>query len=125
MRMQPSELREQRRRLEAELLREEDKRWVHHVADLDRGERVLTVVSERPTLRRARLDRIADLDSTIMRSGIEFQLFERRLTPRAPYQATPLSYLNAMGRSWSLWGSEDRLEWYEFAPDRRYGGIEF
>lgn len=50
---------------------------------------------------------------------------ERRLSPRAPVQSAPLSYLNAMGRSWSLWGEADRLEWSESAPDRRYGGIEF
>jgi hypothetical protein len=121
---QPHEIREERRRLQAKLLREEDKQWVHHVADLERGDRVLTVVGDRPLTTLARFDRVTDLVSVKLRRG-SLGLYERRLTPRAPYEQSPLSYLNAMGRSWSLWAEDDRLEWSEDQLDRRYGGMEF
>jgi hypothetical protein len=51
----------------------------------------------------------------------------RRLSPRTPYQSTPLSTLNAYARSWSLFGEQDELWLNEYpnTPDRRTGLIEF
>ena len=69
---------------------------------------------------------VSGLATTTLLDPNRFQLPERTLTPRAPYQASPLSYLNAASSSWSLYAETDRLEWAEFSnPDPRYGGIDF
>lgn len=112
-----------RQRMEEQLLRGPDK-WVHHVADLDQGEEVRTLELDRPIRLRDRLQRVSAVVG--FKVPPPFFLAERTLTPRAPYQASPLSYLNAKGDSWNLWAEDDRLEWAEFgAAGARYGGIDF
>ncbi|MBE7503635.1 MAG: hypothetical protein HS113_25765 [Verrucomicrobiales bacterium] len=101
--------------------------WVHHVAALERKARVHTTELDRPIELASRYAAIKDIAVAIRASSLGiFALPERRLTPRAPYQAAPLSYLNAWGRSWSLWCEANRLEWAEFgAADARSGILEF
>lgn len=111
------------------LLREVDG-WVHHVAAPERKKKVHTTELARPI---GLASRYAAIKAIAGRYGPDlaglFAVPERRLTPRAPYQSAPLSYLNAWGRSWSLWCEVNRLEWAEFsgpdAPDARSGILEF
>lgn len=103
---------------------EEERTWVHHVADLQEGDGVRTAVHERPLSVLERTKVLADL---VVLPGLwPLDLPERYLSARAPYEASPLSYLNAVGQSWSLWAEGRKLEWAEFgAAGQRYGGLEF
>jgi hypothetical protein len=98
--------------------------WVVHSADLRREGAVVSDTSDRPFTVLDRKRRLTDLGDFRFPAWL-FETPERRLTPRKPYETSPLSYLNAMGRSWTLWAEGDRLEWAELgAPDPRYGGME-
>jgi hypothetical protein len=111
-------------RIHKQLLRGPEK-WIHHVADLDQKGSVRSSESARPI---STADRLKQLDEVIkIKAPVPiFDLTERTLTAQAPYLASPLSYLDALGRSWSLAAENNSLEWAEFgAPDARYGGIEF
>jgi hypothetical protein len=120
------DLKQRRSRMQAHLDRDADKQWVHQAANLDHGDGVLTATHERPILIPQRMAVVSALATTALLDANRFQLPERTLTPRAPYQASPLSYLNAASSSWSLYAETDRLEWAEFSnPDPRYGGIDF
>lgn len=122
--MTRAQIDQESRRIHEQLLRGPEK-WVHHVVDLTRDGQVLTSQHDRPIAMFDRLERLSDVLDVKLPDSF-FALSERILTPRAPYQESPLSYLNAGGRSWSLWAEADRLEWAEFgAADARYGGIEF
>jgi hypothetical protein len=110
----------------ARLEQEADKKWVHHAADLEREEEVRSQIYDGPVALLKRVDAVAAISPGHRFDPSVFQVFERLLTPRSPYQSSPLSYMNAMSRSWSLWAEVDRLEWAELSrPDARYGGIEF
>lgn len=113
--------REQQREIMA---MEEGRTWVHHVADLQGDSGVRTEVHERPPSSLERTTALADL---VVLPGLwPLDLPERYLSARAPYESSPLSYLNAAGMSWSVWAEGRKLEWAEFgASDQRYGGIEF
>jgi hypothetical protein len=112
--------------MQAHLDRDADKQWVHQAANLHHGDDVLTATQDRPILIPQRMAMVSGLATTALLDANRFQLPERTLTPRAPYQASPLSYLNAASSSWSLYAETDRLEWAEFSnPDPRYGGIDF
>ena len=108
------------------LLREVDG-WVHHAADLDRRSKVRTVELKRPIGLAPRFAAVKDFVGAVSHfSPGLLAIAERLLTPRAPYQPAPLSYLNAWGRSWSLWAEANRLEWAEFgSPGGRSGPLEF
>src|SRR5215831_17232456 len=102
-----------------------EKSWVLHSADLRREGKVVSETRDRPVTVRDRKRLLTDLGDFRIRAWL-LDTPERRLTPRRPYEASPLSYLNAIGSSWSLWAEGDRLEWAELgAPDPRYGGMEF
>jgi hypothetical protein len=102
-----------------------EKTWTLHSADLRREGEVASDTSDRPFTVLDRKRVLTDLGDFRLPAWL-FDTPERRLTPRAPYASSPLSYLNAMGRSWSLWAEGDRLEWAELgAPGPRYGGMEF
>jgi hypothetical protein len=109
------------------ILREVDG-WAYHATVLgeESGE-VRTLNLDRPVALEKRIELVKDLSQSLgVLPPIVFTLFERYLSPREPYQSSPLSYLNAYGRSWSLWAENDRLEWAEFgAPDGRSGPLEF
>ena len=98
--------------------------WVHHVADLQGDRPVRTKSYERPPTAQERTTALADL---VVLPGLwPLDLPERFLSARAPYESSPLSYLNAMGQSWSVWAEGRKLEWAELgAADRRFGGLEF
>jgi hypothetical protein len=65
----------------------ETQQWVHHIADLDRGE-VLTNILDRPVTPLSRIERLSRLgpfDDPSVFNGPSF-----RLTPQMPYQASRL-----------------------------------
>jgi hypothetical protein len=64
----------------------ERQRFVHHVADLDSGATATTEL-DRPVTPLSRLDRLSQLGHRFL--GPIFGAPEYRLTPKAPYQATP------------------------------------
>lgn len=103
---------------------DEGRLWVHHVGDLQGDRAVRTQTYERPPTARERTTVLADL---VVLPGLwPLDLPERFLSARSPYESTPLSYLNAIGQSWSLWGEGRKLEWAELgAAGQRYGGLEF
>jgi hypothetical protein len=102
-----------------------EKSWMLHSADLHRTTDVMNETRERPFTLLERRHLLTDLGDFAFPAWL-FETPERRLTPRHPYESSPLSYLNAMGRSWSLWGEGDRLEWAELGGrEPRYGGMEF
>lgn len=110
---------EQRRALE-ERLREQPEKWVHHVADLDLAETADALELDRPIGLDARLERVRALWDIDLPVSV-FSLYERRLTPRYPYQAIPLSYLNTPLGGWTLWGEIDLLQWSHSAAPGRAG----
>ena len=73
--------------------RAEIKQWAHHVADLNSGRIRSTVLREPPTSK-SRLERLARLGSAFDRI-LGSPLY--RLTPRAPYQASPEAWLSGFG----------------------------
>jgi len=99
-----------------------DKRWFHHLADLDSDDTaVRTRDYDRPVPLHERMEHLrdfvfADLPPVVVNS------YEHRLWPREPYASSPLSYVNACGR-WDLWAELDRLEWAESAGGA--GKLEF
>lgn len=102
-----------------------DKSWVLHSADLHRDAEVTTDTGQRPFTLLDRKHLLADLGDFTVPAWL-FETPERRLTPRRPYQFSPLSYLDAVGVSWSLFAEGDVLEWLELGGGvRRYGAIEF
>jgi hypothetical protein len=107
------------------LRNQRDKSWVLHSANLHRDGAVVTDTAERPFTLLDRKHLLIDLGDFTIPAWL-FETPERRLTPRRPFETSPLSYLNAMGASWSLWGEGDRLEWAELGSmNPRYGGMEF
>ena len=113
------DFREQQR----EIMAMEGQVWVHHVGDLHGDDRVRTEVHQRPPSGLERTKALADL--LILPGLWPLDLPERYLSARAPYESSPLSYLNALGQSWSLWAEGRKLEWAEAgASDQRYGGLE-
>ncbi|MDF2143810.1 hypothetical protein [Knoellia sp. p5-6-4] len=106
------------------LAREEGQQWVHHLADLSGDRGVETTASDRPLTDLARQRVLADSLGPLLLWPLE--LPERSLTARHPYESAPLSFVNAVGRSWSVWAEGNRLEWAEdTGADRRYGGLVF
>jgi hypothetical protein len=101
------------------------KSWVLHCADLHRDAEARTVNAPRPFTLLERQHVLSDLvDFTV--PAWRFEVPERRLTPRQPYQLSPLSYLDAAGVTWSLSTQGDTLAWLELGGSpRRYGSIEF
>jgi hypothetical protein len=126
--MSAGEREEHREQAEVRLRRKVEG-WVHHVAELDRDTDVVSTEYEQPVTLHDRIGIIAGLVPGLGADTPPPSLLaaERRLSPRTTYQSAPLSYLNAIGRSWSLWAESDRLEWYEnpTPPTGRYGGIDF
>lgn len=104
---------------------EREKDWIHHVADFSsRGGEVTTRKLDRPFLPDDRIEAISVIDASI--GKVVLDLPERRLTPRAPYQGSPLSYLEAFERSWTLTAQTNRLEWADFGDGvTRHGEIRF
>ncbi len=101
------------------------KSWVLHSADLHRDTEVRTVTAPRPFTLLARQRMLSDLVDVTVPAWL-FEAPERRLTPRRPYQMSPLSYLDAVGVTWSLGAQNDTLAWLELGGSpRRYGMIEF
>lgn len=107
------------------LAAEEDMKWAHHASDLEQDRGVQTRVFDRPMTVLTRTKVLSDaLGLTLF--PLLLDLPERYLSARHPYQSSPLSYLNAMGSSWSLWAEGRKLEWAESgAADSRYGGMQF
>jgi hypothetical protein len=89
--------------------------WYHHVADLSGDGEVKSSQSDRPITTYSRSEQLGDITKSRLPVGI-FDLAERTLTAQAPYQESPLSYLDAWGPRWSLWAEANRLEWADFAP---------
>ena len=87
--MDISEVKEMRRRL-YEL--QESQQWVHHVADLNSG-KSQSFRLDRPITPLSRAERISRLGHTIEPSIFDGPSYT--LTPRTPYQASPLAYLSA------------------------------
>jgi hypothetical protein len=118
---------EQSRRQDSDRpLRRDPEAWAHHVVDLDAGGEVSTLELDHPIGPEQRLRTLSHTGIDIARlpPGI-FTFPERSLTPRAPFWASPMSYLEAFGRSWSLFADVDRLEWAEFgAADARSGELD-
>jgi len=110
-----------------EMLVREVEGWTHHATDMDGNLDVSTIDLDRPIGPVNRLSALTDfLASPIELSPGVFAVAERRLSPQRPYQAAPLSFLNAYGRSWTVLGGLDRLEWAEFGErDARSGPMEF
>jgi hypothetical protein len=73
---------------------EETHRWAHHVADLNSGQ-VLTFLLERPITPLSRAERLSRLGRVIDPSIFRGPLYT--LTPRTPYQASPMAWLTAFG----------------------------
>jgi hypothetical protein len=85
---------------------------------------VRTAASDRPITALTRQGLLADSLGPLLLWPLD--LPERSLSPRHPYESAPLSFVNAAGRSWSLWAEGNSLEWTEDpGPDRRYGGLVF
>jgi hypothetical protein len=95
----------------------ETQQWVHHIADLDRGE-VLTNILDRPVTPLSRIERLSRLgpfDDPSVFNGPSF-----RLTPRMPYQASrydasPQAFLIA-AEPQSYSAERDEIMW---APPRQ------
>jgi hypothetical protein len=81
------EARAQRRRL-YDLI--ETQRWVHHVADLDRGQ-ILTTPLDRPVAPLSRAERLSQLGHPF--DPAIFGWPSQRLTPEQPFQRSPLAWL--------------------------------
>jgi hypothetical protein len=75
----------------------ETQRLVHHVADLDSGE-IATTPLDRPVSPLSRAERLSQLGHHF--SPAVFGWPSQRLTPRQPYQPSPLAWLGAYGASW-------------------------
>ncbi len=113
------------RRVREQLLRGPDK-WAHHLADLSPDGKVLSAEHDRPVTTFDRLKGVGDV------LGVEppttlFALPQRTLTPRAPYQQSPLSYIHTTGYSWMLNSGEDTLEWLDWfgLGELRPGALHF
>jgi hypothetical protein len=120
------DLNQRRSRMNAHLERDADKKWVHQATNLHHDTDVQVATYDRPIPVLQRMAVVSGYTTTATLEPNRFQLPERTLTPRAPYQASPLSYLNAASSSWSLYAEANMLEWAEFSnPDPRYGGIDF
>lgn len=101
--------------------------WAHHVLDMDGGVDVRTAVARRPfglTDRARAVKSVVGPRSAMTAEGAAVAQPARQLSARQAYQASPLSYLNAYGRSWSVWGEADRLEWSEFGGEERAGALD-
>lgn len=115
---------EHRTRLQTLLGDEDKKRWVHHVADLEGGDgKVHTLELDRPISAIPRVERVKQVAGQLGSPSFFLETFERKLTPRTPYQESPLSYLNAWANSWALAGDGDSLSWVDWTDT--YGEIEF
>jgi hypothetical protein len=102
--------------------------WTYHAANLaDNSKEVCSIKLDRPVGLAKRLETVRDLINFPTLPPVVFSNFERILTPRQPYQASPVSYLNAMGSSWTLWGETNSLEWAgaNFINPQRGGTLEF
>jgi hypothetical protein len=87
--------------------------WSYHAANLSKNSKSVRPLNlDRPIGLAKRLEIMNDLISfTNIPPIVIHNLVERNLTPRQPYQSSPLSFLNAVGDSWSLWPSSNSLEW--------------
>lgn len=100
--------------LDRTLLREVDG-WTYHVANLDQDAELQLQTFDHlhgPPGLGLRFDALQDVlgeSVTEVTIGV-FTAPERLLTPRRPYQAAPLSYLNALN-GWHLSGEFDQLQW--------------
>src|ERR1700738_4045429 len=74
--------------------RAEVSQWAHHVADLNTGQVLTTVLDQPPTLE-SRIERLSQLGS-IFDSSI-FGGPSYRLTARTPYQTSPEAWLVGYG----------------------------
>src|SRR4029453_17649135 len=97
------DLKQRRGRMQAHLDRDAGKQWVHQAANLHHGDGVLIATYDRPILIPHGMAGVSGPAPPALLDPNRFQLPERTLTPRAPYQASPLSYLNAASSSWSLY----------------------
>jgi hypothetical protein len=101
--------------------------WNYHATNLsENADKVYTLNLDRPVGLKKRLDVMKDFTSLPHFPPPGFPLIERYLSPQQPYQASPLSYLNSFGRSWSLICENNVLEWAEFSTvGMRSGSLEF
>lgn len=98
------------------LVEEENAGWTLHTADLrgDTDIRTHSVELDRLPALSVRSGALVSLGATLERPSV-LRLPERYLSPRYPYQGTPMSYLNVYGAGgWSLFAEDDRLEWADF-----------
>ncbi|KAK3989409.1 hypothetical protein QBC44DRAFT_327701 [Cladorrhinum sp. PSN332] len=108
-------------------LRETDG-WAYHATNhIDKPSDVRGIKLARPVGAAKRLEILKGL---IRIPGIDFDpgsFFrnQRYLSPRYPYQATPLSYINASGRGWNLWGETNSLQYFHPGDRRQRGRLEF
>lgn len=103
--------------------------WTHHVLDLDGDTEIRTTVLDRPlgkTDRARAVKAVVGNRTTLSADAAAVSDGVRQLSPRQPYQASPLSYLEATGRCWTVLGEGNRLEWFEFgAPNTRPATLTF
>jgi hypothetical protein len=102
--------------------------WTYHAANLaDDSKEACSIKLDRPVGLAKRLETVRNLINFPTLPPVVFSNFERILTPRQPYQASPVSYLNALGDSWTLWGESNSLEWdgANFIKPQRGGTLEF
>ena len=98
--------------------------WAHHVVDLYGDGPVHTRVLDRPVGLAERLETIGAVLGGLVTFPVVERVAERILTPRRPYQDTPLSYLRTGGNSWILSGETDVLAWDSRPVPRRDGSVE-
>jgi hypothetical protein len=88
----------------------ETQRWVHHVASLDSGE-VVTTVLDRPIAPLSRAERLSGLGHGF--DPIVFGGPTYRLTPQRPYQASPEGWVEASRPEYYAPGPGGDLLWWE------------
>jgi len=117
--MDAPEMKELRRRV-YEL--QETQRWVHHVADLNSG-KSQTFRLDRPITPLSRAERLSRLGHAIEPSIFDGPSYT--LTPRNPYQASPMAYLGATGAL--VYGAYNNQIWWSQAqdPGNNQGGMGF
>lgn len=97
--------------------------WTHHVLDFDGGTGVRTATLELTDRARSIKAVVGDRSRRTAEAAASAAP-ARSLSAGQAFQAAPLSYLNAGGRSWSLWAQDGRLEWAEFGGEERSALLE-